>query len=155
MTIEFLRVTPEEAIRQLRSLIEEGYQIYNSIKQEYLTLSDEHARITKIPEWQTQVNTYYQQCSHQLTSIYTSSLYWDELADVEIMDAEFGEIKAFTEIRRFLRARIQILRKNYDFIIQHSNARFTIEGNLQLNITAGRDINNAPNGEINTNNDTD
>lgn len=142
MSIDFLKVTPEEAVNSLRDMIEKGYHLYNTIRSEYSKTSDEERR-KKISDWQTEINKWYLECKKELTSVYMSHIYIDEFFDIEILSADFGELEDFTNMRRHMRQRLMILRKNYDFIIQHSNAKFNVNGNMIFQLGTGN------NAEIN------
>lgn len=147
---KFLNFSPEKAVSVLAQSIEEGYELYDQIRFEYNSLPDEPARLAKLPDWQSSVHAYYHKCEQELTSIYSSSIYAHEFMDVELWEATSGEIRDFSILRRELRERIHTLRKDYDFIIQHSNASLTGGGDLILNLQAGRDIINASNGQVTT-----
>ncbi len=149
MSIQFLRVTPEEALQRLEVCANKGYATKLVIQHQYDKAG--HGNITDefISDVLNRVNGWSLETKNELLEIYFSPNYMYNFLETEPNLISTAEESRFYDTKASLLQKVNKLMGYIDFIIQHSNPTLSLQNNVtymhlnperDLNV-AGRDVN--------------
>lgn len=150
MAIEFLQVSPEEAVIRLQRYAESGYALRHAMQGEYDRAGHGNITDTMITDWINRINSWTEETKQVLLSIYSSPNYMFRFLEVSPNIISTAEDRRFTDSKSGLLVRIGTLNSYIEFIIQHANPSFTFQNNVTLlHLNPKRDLNIAQR-DINT-----
>ena len=143
MAIDFLQVSPEEAVIKLQEQARKGYASKLAMQAEYNEAGHENINNTMVADWTNKVHTWIEETRQVLLEIYSSPNYMYRFLEAPPNVISTSEDKRFTNIKHALLSRIKTLEGYTEFIIQHSNPVLSITKNdvAVLNLNPNRDLN--------------
>lgn len=130
MSLEYLKIAPEEAVKVLEEQIVKGYQLKDDLHKDYS--QDSNISGERITAWRERLNSWTQDVIQKLQDIYLGVRQAYNFRDAKKDGLTRININVdFENIIKTLQSRIDILNSYTDFIFNHAN----------ISITAGRDAN--------------
>lgn len=142
MAIQFLRVTPEQAVETIQECAQKGYATKLVIQKEHDEVGPLNITDSMVTGWIKRINDWTEETRHILLNIYTSPNYMYKFLETTPNLISTGEEQRFVGLRHGLLQRVEKLNEYVDFIIQNSNPALSINNELTyLHLNPERDLN--------------
>lgn len=132
MEINFLKVSPPQAIEALASCINRGYNTLDKIRTDF----DQNKKnaATRRAQWDSWFNKWVQSTMKELNEIYVEPSRVHYFREKTTQRFSFTNDTALTPYLSTFETKIEILRNYYDFILNRSHPSITINGNLNFQV---------------------
>lgn len=143
MSIPYLKVEPEKAVSVLEKYIIKGYRIKISISKEYSLMKDSgkwgnnSSTIKTIANWHQWADGWTNKCVNEMFKIFFSSRECYNFIDAQPSFGTTSEDVRYISILNHLRARIDFLNKQTEFIFQQFNIKFSVQAGRDANLQIG------------------
>lgn len=133
MALEYMKVTPEDAILTLEECLVTGYQLKDALEKEYADArsSEQGASKENLTKWHHDLNDWTNTSLKKLSEVFKTPRQQYNFRDAKASAVHrIGVNMDFDNIVNHLQARIDVLNGYIEFIFQHG----------QITIIAGRDV---------------
>lgn len=146
----YLRMGTQQAFNSLESMVTSGYDNYIRIQQAQIAITNASGTVTtaQVKEWDRSYGDWVGMTSQKLQEVFVSTNYSNEFI---VANNNSGFSVSSGPYMTLMQNHLGNIRKLEEFrnrIFDKGVAQITIHGDIQFNV--GRDLNNAPNGTINT-----
>ena len=133
MSILFLNVSTEEAVKRLQLLIMEGYKLKDDISADYNLVRDESGLIEmQLPEWSLKYQEWQKKVLLDLEAIYVTPINAYIVRDEHSSLVKTGIPSRLSNIFMDMQVKLTKLNEYLMFILQRIDGKITINGDIVL-----------------------